>query len=210
MVDDSPTLEVPLDTLVGEEKTVENIEMKKEKPKYPCIHCDNTFSSKNSRRRHLKRMHGNKNRQNEGPRESHQTQQAEPTSRDAEAEIVKENLRRVEKGAEMSCLSRPCPSTSRTVDISTAELKMEDLTVLDIIQLQDFCVKWSLVSSGNRATLIDRSSGVNKKPKKFKTVWHGFQGILKLSGRVNQASLKLSAGFSNKLCLISLTFFFLL
>ena len=155
MVDDSPTLEVPLDTLPGEEKTVENIEMKKEKPKYPCTHCDNTFSSKNSRRRHLKRMHGNKNQQNEMPRESHQTQQAEPTSRDAEADIVKENLRRVEKGAEMSCLSRPCPSTSRTVDISTAELKMEYLMVLDIIQLQDI-VKWSLVSSGNRATLIDR------------------------------------------------------
>ena len=37
--------------------------------------------------------------------------------------------------------------------------------------------------------------GVNKKPKKIKTVWHGFRGILKLSGRVNQASLKLSAGF---------------
>merc|ERR1719495_612959 len=66
MVDDSPTLEVPLDTLPGEEKTVENIEMKKEKPKYPCTHCDNTFSSKNSRRRHLKRMHGNKNQQNKG------------------------------------------------------------------------------------------------------------------------------------------------
>ena len=43
-------------------------------------------------------------------------------------------------------------------------------------------------------------AGVNKKPKKFKTVWHGFQGILKLSGRVNQASLKLSAGFSNTVC----------
>jgi len=43
-------------------------------------------------------------------------------------------------------------------------------------------------------------AGVNKKPKKFKTVWHGFGGILKLSGRVNQASLKLSAGFSNTVC----------
>ena len=43
-------------------------------------------------------------------------------------------------------------------------------------------------------------AGVNKKPKKFKTVWHGFRGILKLSGRVNQASLKLSAGFSNTVC----------
>ena len=49
------------------------------------------------------------------------------------------------------------------------------------------------VSGGQRA-------GVNKKPKKFKTVWHGFRGILKLSGRVNQASLKLSAGFSNTVC----------
>ena len=45
--------------------------------------------------------------------------------------------------------------------------------------------------------------GVNKKPKKIKTVWHGFRGILKLSGRVNQASLKLSAGFSNTVCWIS-------
>ena len=43
-------------------------------------------------------------------------------------------------------------------------------------------------------------AGVNKKPKKIKTVWHGFGGILKLSGRVNQASLKLSAGFSNTVC----------
>ena len=42
--------------------------------------------------------------------------------------------------------------------------------------------------------------GVNKKLKKFKTVWHGFRGILKLSGRVNQANLKLSAGFSNTVC----------
>ena len=32
-------------------------------------------------------------------------------------------------------------------------------------------------------------AGVNKKPKKFKTVWHGFRGILKLS-----------AGFSNTVC----------
>ena len=41
---------------------------------------------------------------------------------------------------------------------------------------------------------------VNEKPKKFKTVWHGVRGILKMSGRVNQASLKLSAGFSNTVC----------
>ena len=37
--------------------------------------------------------------------------------------------------------------------------------------------------------MISRQAGVNKKPKKFKTVWHRFRGILKLSGRVNQASL---------------------
>ena len=42
--------------------------------------------------------------------------------------------------------------------------------------------------------------GVNKKPKKFKTVWHGFREILKLSGRVNKVGLKLSAGFSNTVC----------
>ena len=46
----------------------------------------------------------------------------------------------------------------------------------------------------------DCKAGVNKKPKKFKTVWHGFWGILKLSGRVNQASLKLSASFSISVC----------
>ena len=43
-------------------------------------------------------------------------------------------------------------------------------------------------------------TGVNKKPKKIKTVWYGFRGILKLSGRVNQESLKLSAGFPNTVC----------
>ena len=42
--------------------------------------------------------------------------------------------------------------------------------------------------------------GVNKKPKKIKSVWHGIRGISKLSGRVNQAGLKLSAGFSNTVC----------
>ena len=42
---------------------------------------------------------------------------------------------------------------------------------------------------------VDGKTGVNKKPKKFKTVWHGVRGIFKLSGRVNQARLKLSAGF---------------
>ena len=54
-----------------------------------------------------------------------------------------------------------------------------------------------------RSCFFPSPPGVNKKSKKFKTVWHGFQGILKLSGRVNQASLKLSAGFSNTVCLTS-------
>ena len=35
--------------------------------------------------------------------------------------------------------------------------------------------------------------GVNKKPKKFNTVWHVIRGTLELSGRDNQASFKLSA-----------------
>ena len=48
--------------------------------------------------------------------------------------------------------------------------------------------------------LSRRRAGVKKKPKKIETVWHGFRGILKLSGRVNQASLKLCAGFSNTVC----------
>ena len=57
----------------------------------------------------------------------------------------------------------------------------------------NICAYWAL-------DMTSRQAGVNKKPKKFKTVWHGFRGILKLSGRVNQASLKLSAGFSNTVC----------
>ena len=62
--------------------------------------------------------------------------------------------------------------------------------LLSIFQVADNIIVKSLVAT----------SGVNKKPKKFKTVWHGVRGILKLSGRVNQASLKLSAGFSNTVC----------
>ena len=52
-----------------------------------------------------------------------------------------------------------------------------------------------------------KTPGVNEKPKKIKTVWHGFRIILKLSGRVNQARLKLSAGFSNTVCWTSKTCF---
>ena len=43
-------------------------------------------------------------------------------------------------------------------------------------------------------------AGENKKPKTMKTVWRGNQAILKLSGRVNQASLKLCTGYSNTVC----------
>ena len=135
---------------------MDNVELRRENPKFPCRYCDNTFSSKNAKRKHIGKVHRNRNHLNEGSRESLQTQQAEPTSQDAEAEIVKENLCREEKGAEMARLSRPCSPTSRTVDISTAELKMEDLTVLDMMQLQGLCVKRTLVSSGNRTTVIDR------------------------------------------------------
>ena len=46
----------------------------------------------------------------------------------------------------------------------------------------------------------DINPEVNKKPKIFKTIWHGYRGILKLFGRVNQASLKLSASFSISVC----------
>ena len=159
MVDDSPlapTLEVPCDTLVGEGKAVDNVEMKRQKPKFPCRYCDNTFSSKNAKRKHIGKVHKNKNQLIGGPRESLQTQQTEPTSQDVEAETVKENLCREKNEAGMACLSRQCSPPSRTVDVSAAELKMEDLRVLDVVQLQDLCVKGTLVSSGNRASLIDR------------------------------------------------------
>jgi len=69
--------------------------------------------------------------------------------------------------------------------------------VVEIELFEYFCVNTYVIIS-NCWNLLE--PGVNKKPKKFKTVWHGFWGILKLSGRVNQASLKLSAGFSNTVC----------
>ena len=54
---------------------------------------------------------------------------------------------------------------------------------------------------------LDPHTGVNKKQKKIKTVWHGFRGFLNLSGRVNQTNLKLSASFPNTVCWTSSTFF---
>ena len=54
---------------------------------------------------------------------------------------------------------------------------------------------------------VQACAGVNRKPKKFKTVWHGFRIILKLSGRSYQVRLKLSAGFSNTVCWTSKTCF---
>ena len=39
----APTLEVPYDTLVGEEKTVDNVEMKKEIQKFPCTYLTIPF-----------------------------------------------------------------------------------------------------------------------------------------------------------------------
>ena len=53
----------------------------------------------------------------------------------------------------------------------------------------------------------DLWAGVNKKPEKINTFWHGFRGIFKLFGRVNQASLILFAGFPNTVCWTSSTFF---
>ena len=69
-----------------------------------------------------------------------------------------------------------------------------DTTLSFPASFQDYCES----TFGSEDQL--KESGVNKKPKKIKTVWHGVRGILKLSGRVNQASLKLSAGFSNTVC----------
>ena len=56
----------------------------------------------------------------------------------------------------------------------------------------------------------DSMAGVNKKPKTFKTVWHGFRGILKLSGRVNQAKLQSACSITvcnPNFCLLNEKFF---
>ena len=54
------------------------------------------------------------------------------------------------------------------------------------------CVQRRPHSTATALAQVAFKAGVNKRPKKIKTVWHGVRGILKLSGRVNQASLKLS------------------
>jgi len=135
---------------------VDNVELRRENPKFPCRYCDNTFSSKNAKRKHIGKVQKNRNQLIEGPRESLQSQQAKPTSQDVEAETVKENPCREEKEAGMARLSRQCSPTSRTVDTSTREPNMEDLRVLDMMQMQDLCGKGSLVSSRNKTTVIDR------------------------------------------------------
>ena len=133
---------------------MDNVELRRENPKFPCRYCDNTFSSKNAKRKHIGKVQKNRNQLIEGPRESLQSQQAKP--QDVEAETVKENPCREEKEAGMARLSRQCSPTSRTVDTSTRELNMEDLRVLDMMQMQDLCGKGSLVSSRNKTTVIDR------------------------------------------------------
>ena len=52
-------------------------------------------------------------------------------------------------------------------------------------------------------------TGVNKTAKIFKIVLHGVRGVLKPSGWVYQASLKLSTGFPNTVSWTFLTFFML-
>ena len=59
-------------------------------------------------------------------------------------------------GDDFEVTSTFATTTSGTLDRSTAELNLKDLAVLDMMQLQNLCVKGNLVSSGNRATLIDR------------------------------------------------------
>ena len=65
---------------------------------------------------------------------------------------------------------------------------------------------WANISQllSKRAVIpsLGKEPGVNKKPEKINTVWHGFCRTFKLFG-----SLKLSAGFPNTVCWTSSTFF---
>ena len=56
----------------------------------------------------------------------------------------------------MSSSTFTTSTSSGAVERSTAVLNLKDLAVLDMMQLQNLCVKGNLVASGNRATLIDR------------------------------------------------------
>ena len=80
-------------------------------------------------------------------------------------------------------------------------LLLRTLTGLFQLNTLEYYLWWYCTLAANLSRYnIVVFPGVNKKPKKIKTVWHGFRIILKLSGRVNQARLKLSAGFSNTVC----------
>ena len=65
-----------------------------------------------------------------------------------------QKCREEEELAGMACLSCPCSSTFATR--TTAELNKKNLTLLDMMQLQNLCVNSNLASIGNRANLIDR------------------------------------------------------
>ena len=88
-------------------------------------------------------------------------------------------------------VSRMCPSDTYRVYKRGSSVRV-DTTLLGFDQNS-----WVRGSRSYIFTGTNTGAGVNKKPKKFKIVWHGFQGILKLSGRVSQASLNLFADFSN-------------
>ena len=80
-------------------------------------------------------------------------------------------------------------SVDRTLTVKTLDLEDYFSRFEEMV-----AVKFpGLISEGSS----EFHAGVNEKPNKFKAVWDGFWGIVKLCGRVNQASLKLSAGFPN-------------
>ena len=114
-----------------------------------------------------------------------------------------------------SCPSQPLLSTTLTMVVSfRAMLRLKtvltDFGHADLRHMMGFAnchvwapLKWGWCNESRPKFNFEQivgCPGVNKMPKKFKTVLHGVRRILKLSGRVNQARLKLSAGFSNTVC----------
>ena len=61
-----------------------------------------------------------------------------------------------EEEAGMACLTCPCSSSFNNTNSLKEELELENLVTLDMVQLQNLCVRVNLQPWGDRVTLIDR------------------------------------------------------
>ena len=61
-----------------------------------------------------------------------------------------------EEEAGMACLTCPCFSSFNDTNSLKDELELDNLITLDMVQLQNLCVRVNLQPWGDRVTLIER------------------------------------------------------